>query len=85
MARFPDGHIRIIGQGLSRIRIEKFISESPYMRAEIEILKEKTRMGEKAKAIVRNVKSIFAKIVDASESYPEERPASQISLRHTSI
>ena len=70
MARFPDGHIRIIGHGLARVKIVEFTSAGPSMRARIKILTEKVKINDRVKAIVRNVKGVFSRIFDVSDSYP---------------
>jgi len=72
MARFPDGHVRIIGQGLARIEIKQFTDELPFMRARVTMLSETDPKDDRAKALMRNVISAFSTIVDSSESYPEE-------------
>ncbi|MDD4856465.1 MAG: LON peptidase substrate-binding domain-containing protein, partial [Candidatus Krumholzibacteria bacterium] len=72
MARFPDGHVRIIGQGLARIEIKQFTDELPFMRARVTILPELEPKDDRTKALMRNVVSAFFAIVDTSESYPEE-------------
>jgi len=72
MARFPDGHVRIIGQGLARIEIKQFTDELPFMRARVTMLPETDPKDDRAKALMRNIISAFFTIVDSSESYPEE-------------
>jgi ATP-dependent Lon protease len=72
MARFPDGHVRIIGQGLARIEIKRFTDELPFMRARVAILPEADPKDDRTKALMRNVVTAFFSIVDSSESYPEE-------------
>jgi ATP-dependent Lon protease len=72
MARFPDGHVRIIGQGLARIEIKRFTDETPFMRARVSIIPETDRRDDRTKALMRNVVSSFVSIAEASESYPEE-------------
>ncbi|HMA76577.1 MAG TPA: endopeptidase La [Candidatus Krumholzibacteriaceae bacterium] len=72
MARFPDGHIRIIGQGLSRVKIKGYSRKTNPMRAKIEVLKETAGNSGKAKALVRNVQTAFMSIIDKSENYPDE-------------
>lgn len=72
MARFPDGHVRIIGQGLARISIKHFTDEAPFMRARVKVVPETEPRGDRAKALMRNVVSSFFSIVDTSEGYPEE-------------
>jgi ATP-dependent Lon protease len=72
MARFPDGHVRIIGQGLARIEIKHFTDDTPFMRARIAIVSESDPIDDRAKALMRTVVTAFFRIVDASESYPDE-------------
>jgi ATP-dependent Lon protease len=72
MGRFPDGHVRIVGQGLARIHIKRFTDDFPFMRAEIEILDEMKVDDDRTKALMRNVVNAFFKVVDSSESYSEE-------------
>ncbi len=38
MLRFPDGTVRFLMQGISRIRIKRFTATTPYLMAEIEEL-----------------------------------------------
>ena len=40
MARFPDGHVRLVGQGLARISIARVTDDVPFMRARIDLVKE---------------------------------------------
>ncbi|MCU0639917.1 MAG: LON peptidase substrate-binding domain-containing protein [Candidatus Krumholzibacteria bacterium] len=72
MARFPDGHMRIIGQGLSRIGISFFTDDMPLMRARIRVLAEPDTEGDLGKAMIRNVAEAFTRLVESSESYPED-------------
>ncbi|MCD6378856.1 endopeptidase La [bacterium] len=72
MARFPDGHVRIIGQGLSRVKIKEFSKTTNPMKAKIRILKEVGADSEKAKALVNNVQTAFLRIIEKSGNYPEE-------------
>ena len=72
MSRFPDGHVRIVGQGLSRICIRRFTDDFPFMRASVEILEEEMNDDDRTKALMRNVVNAFFRIVDSSENYSEE-------------
>jgi len=81
MARFPDGHVRIIGQGLARISIKQFTDELPFMRARITVLAEEDPKDDRTKALMRNVVSAFFAIVDSSGNYPEETKGIVSSIR----
>ena len=72
MIRFPNGEMRLLGQGVTRIRITEISQKEPYLRAKIEIVEEIEEPSELLRAYVKTVASSFAKIVDASENLPEE-------------
>ncbi len=72
MGRFPDGHVRIVGQGLSRIRIVRFTDDFPFMRAKVEILEERSVDDDRTKALMHNVVNSFFRIVDSTENYSDE-------------
>jgi len=72
MARFPDGHIRIIGQGLTRIEVSKFTDDPPMMRAIVSPLEERKGDRRKSRAMMHNVVNAFSRLVDATENYPDE-------------
>ncbi len=72
MLRFPDGSMRLLGQGIARCRIDKFLSDDPYMRARIELLEEDIQDDSRTLAYMRGVANNFLKIVDASETLSEE-------------
>jgi ATP-dependent Lon protease len=70
--RAPDGTIRILVQGVSRFKIKKFISENPYITAEILLQKEKQETGLEIEALTRNVIDQFIHISDLIPSIPRE-------------
>jgi len=72
MARFPDGHIRIIGQGLARIKITKFTRTSNPMRARIKVFREKQVSNTEISALVGNIQSAFISLIDKTDKYPNE-------------
>ncbi len=72
MLRFPDGSMRLLGQGVARCRITGFVADDPYMKASIEIVKESSQDDSRTLAYMRGVANNFLKIVDASESLSEE-------------
>ena len=40
MLRFPDGSMRLLGQGIARCRIEAVLQEEPYLRAAVSAMPE---------------------------------------------
>jgi len=70
--RAPDGTIRLLVQGVSRFKIKKFISEEPYITAEVLIQKEKEETGLEVEALTRNVRDQFIHISELIPSIPRE-------------
>ena len=72
MLRFPDGSMRLLGQGIARCRIDDFLSDDPYMRARISLIDEEIQDDSRTLAYMRGVANNFLKIVDASETLSDE-------------
>ncbi|MGQ0735121.1 MAG: endopeptidase La [Acidobacteriota bacterium] len=68
MFKLPDGSLRIIVQGLTRVRLTELLGLRPYLRARAEEaheeLKEKDRL--EIDALQRNIKTNFQQIVSLS-------------------
>ncbi|MFH1842150.1 MAG: endopeptidase La [bacterium] len=72
MLRFPDGSMRLLGQGIARCRITSILAEEPYLRAKVEVVPEDKRHDSQTLAYMRGVANNFLKIVDANESLSDE-------------
>jgi ATP-dependent Lon protease len=72
MIRFPNGEMRLMGQGITRIRIVEMIQDEPYMRARIEPIEEVEDDSDLLKAYIKTVSNSFSKVIDEAESLPEE-------------
>jgi ATP-dependent Lon protease len=79
MLRFPDGTIRILVQGLSRIRIRRFLNSDPYLRAEVEELPDRVGNKVKLEALQRNLIEQLKKAVDLAPNLSEELYISAIN------
>src|SRR5919108_724526 len=64
MFKLPDGSLRLIVQGLARLRLEQIVSAQPYLRARvsaaIEDLKDADRL--EIDALARNIKTNFQQV-----------------------
>jgi ATP-dependent Lon protease len=72
MIRVPDGTLRILVQGLGRIRLEEPVQVEPYLVGhfvEVPDVVEETREVE---ALTRNVQALFARIIALVPYLPEE-------------
>ncbi len=72
MIRFPSGEMRLLAQGIARVRVTNVTQTVPYMRAKIEVLEEVERQNDTEKAYVQNVIRSFSQMVDESDQMPDE-------------
>ncbi len=68
MFKLPDGSLRLIVQGLARLRMEKLVSLKPYVRAEVSAADEGVREEDRLEidALQRNIKTNFQQVVSLS-------------------
>jgi len=72
MIRVPDGTLRILVQGLRRIRIEREAGDDPYLVAEVSELPDVVEESDELEALTRNVQTLFARIIGLVPYLPEE-------------
>ena len=68
----PDGTIRLLVQGLERIRIVEYVQEEPYLRARVEAIPEISDEDLEMEALVRTVEELFRQLIDLEPQMPEE-------------
>jgi ATP-dependent Lon protease len=72
MLKFPDGTVRVLVEGLRRFRILDYVSESPYLIARIEKLKDLADDSLELTALARNAEREFQEIVKLSPTLAEQ-------------
>jgi len=72
LIRVPDGTLRILVQGLTRIRITERVQEDPYLIAEVEPVPDVVEPSRELEALTRNVQNLFARIIGLVPYLPEE-------------
>ncbi|MGB0388422.1 MAG: endopeptidase La [Ardenticatenaceae bacterium] len=72
LLRAPDGSVRLIIQGLKRLRIVEWIATEPYLQAKIEVYPERITPGVELEALKRNVLDLFARMVSLVPHLPNE-------------
>jgi ATP-dependent Lon protease len=72
MIRVPDGTLRILVQGLRRIRLERQIQSDPYLVGEFAELPDVVEESREVEALTRNVQGLFARIIGLVPYLPEE-------------
>lgn len=70
--RAPDNTVRLLVQGLRRVRIERFISEEPYLQATISLMDDMVTESLEVEALTRNIAELFRNLADMSNNIPAE-------------
>lgn len=68
----PDGTMRLVIQGLERIRILNYIQKEPYLRARVEVIPETEEQNLEMEALTRAVQDLFRKLIELEPHMPEE-------------
>ena len=68
MFKLPDGSLRIIVQGLARVRLKKVVETQPFLRARVSEAGERLEQADRLEidALQRNIKANFQQIVSLS-------------------
>ncbi|MCX8107949.1 MAG: endopeptidase La, partial [Verrucomicrobiae bacterium] len=72
MLKFPDNTVRVLVEGLRRIRILSFESHEPYLVGRYEVLKEISEDSLEVVALTRSVRDRFAEVIDLSPALVEQ-------------
>ena len=83
MLRFPDGGMRLLIQGLARIRLLETVQEKPFLKGKIEVLAGGSRKSRRTEALRRNAIELFQNLVDASAHLPEELKVVGLNLENS--
>src|SRR5437899_2312713 len=68
MFKLPDGSLRLIVQGLARLKLDEVVSTQPYLRARVNAATEDTNDADRLEidALARNIKTNFQQVVSLS-------------------
>ncbi len=72
MAKTQDNRTQLLVQGLSRFRIISYEEGKPYLRARVEPVKDIEKRDNETEALMTNLISQFARIVELSPGLPPE-------------
>jgi Lon protease-like protein len=72
MSRGPDGGMRLLVQGIRRVRLTSFEQEEPYLTARAETLEEIPGSGTELEALRRGVIDLFRTLVSRVPQAPPE-------------
>ena len=82
MVKFPDGTVRVLVEGLWRIRVDKFSPPAPYLRASFELLRDETEDSVELQAMLRNAHKQFEEIAKISSSLSEQVKIAALNTEH---
>ena len=72
MIRVPDGTLRILVQGLRRVRIEEPLADEPYLVARLAAVPDEAEESRELEALLRNAQGLFGRIIGLAPYLPEE-------------
>jgi ATP-dependent Lon protease len=74
MFKLPDGSLRLIVQGLTRIRLDRVLATRPYLRAEVSEVTDQLREVDTLEidALERNIRANFGQVVQLSPVLSED-------------
>ena len=84
MLKFPDDSVRVLIQGLKRMRIVHVESEKPYLQAEIAPLDDELDPTLETPALARNAGNLFQEIINLSPSLPDELKVAVVNIEDPS-
>ncbi len=72
MIRVPDGTLRVLLQGVRRVRLERVAREEPFLEGFFADVPDVVRETKELEALARNVENLFARIVELVPYLPDE-------------
>jgi ATP-dependent Lon protease len=85
LIRIPDGTLRILVQGLKRVRIDRRLQGEPYFVAELSEVPDVVEESRELEALTRNVQTLFARIIAAVPYLPEELQVAAANVDDPSV
>jgi ATP-dependent Lon protease len=78
--RAPDGTIRMLVQGVSRIAVDEFTATEPYLKAQVHETPETVETSIEVEALTRNVVGLFTRLAELVPSIPGELISSALNV-----
>jgi len=80
MLKVTDGSLRILVQGLERIRIQEFTQEKPYLKAKVEVAHDLVEDSVEVEALMRNTTDLFRRLVALVPQMPDELTVAALNV-----
>ncbi|HYX76685.1 MAG TPA: endopeptidase La, partial [Gaiellaceae bacterium] len=72
MIRVPDGTLRILIQGVERIRLDRRVEDEPYLVAGLEVVPDELEESPELEALTRSVQNEFSRLISLVPYLPAE-------------
>jgi ATP-dependent Lon protease len=72
MVRVPDGTVRILAQGLRRVRIGPYSQTEPFLVADVAEIVDNAERTTEVEALARNLAGVFTRMVELVPHLPDE-------------
>jgi ATP-dependent Lon protease len=72
MIRFPNGEMRLLAQGICRVKLTGVTQVVPYLKGRVEVVDDVEESGDRIKAYMQTVVRTFSRMVDESDQLADE-------------
>src|SRR3954471_302318 len=72
MLKFPDNTVRVLVEGIWRMRVTEYEAQNPYLRAKIEVLKDVMSESVEMTALARNAHHQFQEIIKLTPALSDQ-------------
>jgi len=72
MLKFPDNTVRVLVEGLWRVRVKEYPSSDPYLCGKVELLQDHMEESVELTAMMRNAQTQFQEIIKLSPALSEQ-------------
>ena len=84
MLKFPDDSVRVLIQGLKRMRIDRIDADGSYLQAHLTPLDDELETSLETSALARNAANQFQEIINLSPSLPDELKMAMVNIEDPS-
>ncbi|NLJ48816.1 MAG: endopeptidase La, partial [Candidatus Atribacteria bacterium] len=84
LLKLPEDAIQILVFGLNKFRVIEWIQWDPYPLAKIELIKEEEIKTDETEALIRNILTLFQKVVELAPYLPKEIFVAAMNIKQPS-
>jgi len=82
MLKFPDGSLRVLVQGIARIKLLKLVQDDPYFTYKVRLIPDEYKESTEIEALKRNISNQFQEIVSNVPQLPDELQVVVMNTTH---